>query len=352
MFYSQQHVNVQQPWKGRMPFAPDLQIDCANCPYGVCIEDRRTNRVKGRSTDFRLRQATITACTFDSFVPGCANDPAPDRTFNEYLGQLRKNSFNAGVANFGAGFKFEGNAVNKVEGDVFELLEAAALWNAAAAWNRFMETGLWTSQSFTQPVASVATPARKVAIVKLPRGYNATKLFRPDVRATIQAFEHSMEMADMTLGLSSPDIVALRLPHPLPPGLEIFLEDLPNLNSANLAALEDAHALLEGQVDSSGFLMAIAVKRTTRSDRLYQPLYEATVLKFLIEYVLRGSAMRFYAHMGSFEGANVEKAYKSGLLTSLIRGGMSQKAVDQTYLALSPRATAQSILDDLPRFPI
>ncbi|MFO3706374.1 Cfr10I/Bse634I family restriction endonuclease, partial [Xanthomonas codiaei] len=144
---------------------------------------------------------------------------------------------------------------------------------------------LWTSQSFTQPVASVATPARKVAIVKLPRGYNATKLFRPDVRATIQAFEHSMEMADMTLGLSSPDIVALRLPHPLPPGLEIFLEDLPNLNSANLAALEDAHALLEGQVDSSGFLMAIAVKRTTRSDRLYQPLYEATVLKFLIEYV-------------------------------------------------------------------
>lgn len=335
-----------------MPFAPDLVTDCASCPYGVCIEDRRENRVKGRNTSFRLRQSTVTACTFDSFIPGCDNDPSPDRTFDEYLGQLRKNSYNAGVANFGADFKFDGNAVSKVEGDVFELLEAAALWNAAAAWNRFMDSGVWTSQSFTKPVASIATPARKVAIVKLPRGYNATRLFKPEVRATIQAFEHSMELADMTLGLSSPDIVALRLPDPLPDALQGFLADIPNLSSANLVGLEAAHGLLEGQLDSSGFLMAIAVKRTTRSDRLYQPLYEATVLKFLIEYVLRGSAMRFYAHMGSFDGANVVKAYKSGLLTSLIRGGMSQRAVDQTYLALAPRATAQSILDDLPRFPI
>lgn len=265
---------------------------------------------------------------------------------------MRANSNGAGLLQFGDSFKLAISAVAKVEGDIFELLEAAALWNAAAAWNRFMDSGLWGSLSFTKPVASVATPARKIAIVKLPRGYDAIRLFKPDVRATIQAFEHALHMADMTLGLSSPDIVGVRLPHPLPLELSGFLSDMLNLNTQSILALEEAYRLLEGKLDSSAFLLAIAVKRTTRSDRLYQPLYEATVLKFLIEYVLRGAAFRFYAHLGSYEGANVEKAYKSGLLTSLIRGGMTQKAVDQLYHAISPRETAQSILDDLPRFPV
>jgi hypothetical protein len=76
------------------------------------------------------------------------------------------------------------------------------------------------------------------------------------------------------------------------------------------------------------------------------------VLKFLIEYVLRGATFRFYTHLGSYEGAAVEKAYKTALLTALIRGGPPQKAVDKLYHALAPRATAQSILDDLPSFPI
>jgi hypothetical protein len=59
--------------------------------------------------------------------------------------------------------------------------------------------------------------------------------------------------------------------------------------------------LLEDKIESTGFLFAIAVKRTTRSDRLYQPLFEANVLKYLIEVVLRGPAFRFYAHLNSFD---------------------------------------------------
>jgi hypothetical protein len=336
-----------------MPYFADPVLDCATCPYGDCIEDRRVNRVANRDTKFRLKQATILGCTFDSFVPGCDSDTNPDRTFDEYIGQMRMNATEAGKSKFpGGAFKLDTSAVAKVEGDVFELLEAAALWNAAAAWNRFMDTGLWTGESFTQPVASVATPTRKIAIVKLPRGYDATKLFKPEVRATIQAFEQAMTRNDVMLGLSSPDIVGVRLPHPLPPALGKFLVDTPRLDAANINALEWAYRDLEGQLDSSAFLLAIAVKRTTRSDRLYQPLYEATVLKFHIEYVLRGAAFRFYVHLGSYQGANVVKAYKAALLTSLIRGGTTARAVDKLYHAVSPRATAQSILDDLPLFPI
>lgn len=336
-----------------MPYVADTLLDCAACPYGECIEDRRINRVANRNTNFRLKQATILGCTFDSFVPGCDSDPDPTRTFDEYIGQMRLNANRAGASKFlGGAFKLEGSAIAKVEGDAFELLEAAALWNAAAAWNRFMDGGLWTSQSFTRPVAAIATPTRKIAVVKLPRGYDATRLFKPEVLATIKAFEQSLILNDVTLGLSSPDIVGVRLPHPMPAELAGFLVDVPRLDAVNLVALEEAYRLLEGKLDSSAFLLAIAVKRTTRSDRLYQPLYEATVLKFLIEYVLRGAAFRFYAHLGSYEGANVDKAYKSALLTSLIRGGTTAKAVDKLYHAISPRDTAQSILQDLPLFPI
>jgi hypothetical protein len=94
------------------------------------------------------------------------------------------------------------------------------------------------------------------------------------------------------------------------------------------------------------------VKRTTRSDRLYQPLFEANVLKYLIETVLRGAAFRFYAHLNSFAGADVEGHYKAASLISLMRGGTPSKAVDVLYLALRPRDSAQNILDDLPLFPV
>ena len=115
--------------------------------------------------------------------------------------------------------------------------------------------------------------------------------------------------------------------------------------------MQNAHKLLEGTIDSHGFLFAIAVKKSTRSDRLYQPLFEANVLKYLIEVVLKGSAFRFYAHLNTFAGADVQGRYKAASLISLSRGGMPAKAIDHLYLSERPRHMAQKILNDLPRFP-
>jgi hypothetical protein len=215
-----------------------------------------------------------------------------------------------------------------------------------------MDTGTWDSTVFSCPEGAVATSTRKVAIVKLPRGYDAIKLFKPDVQSAIRAHEHALELRGMELGLSSPDIVGVRLPHPLPMELNRFLQPIDGLDQNNLLLLENAHRLLEGRIEGTGFLLAIAVKRTTRSDRLYQPLFEANILKYLIEYVLRGAAFRFYAHLNSFEGADVAGHYRAASLVSLIRGGEPTKAVDILYLAERPKDTAQSILEDLPLFPI
>lgn len=334
-----------------MPFDFDASV-CQSCPHGLCFEDRRDNPVRGRDTKFRFRQQAAMHCTFGEFMPGCDNDALPNRTFEVYLNKFRQNGLNAGTQLFGKDFDLKPAAIAKVEGDVFELLEAGAFWNAAAAWNRYMDSGSWDSVSFQMPEGSVPTPTRKVAVVKLPRGYDATKLFRQEVRSSIQAHEHALKLRGLELGLSSPDIVGVRLPYPLPRELERFLAPINDLNPKNLLLLEEGYGLLEGMIEGSGFLFAIAVKRTTRSDRLYQPLFEANVLKYLIEVVLRGAAFRFYAHLNSFDGADVEGHYRAASLISLIRGGTPTRAVDVLYLALSPKESAQSILNDLPIFPV
>lgn len=335
-----------------MPYTVDHAALCPGCPYGFCIEDRRVNRVRGRNTEFRLKQTVAMRCTFGEFIPGTDNDPDPSRTFDEYLGQFRANSQAAGKILFNDGFNLSGSALAKVEGDVFELMEAAALWAAISHWNQHMDGAPWSSNVFTLPAGTVPTPTRKVAILKLPRGYDTTRLFKSEVRNNIQAHEAALKLRGMELGLSSPDIVGVRIPDPMPPEFAPFLQPLPNLGSEALTLLETIHQRVEGTLEGRSFLFAIAVKRTTRSDRLYQPLFEANVLKYLIEEVLRGAAFRFHVHMGSFEGADVVGHYQAASLVSLIRGGEPVKAVNSTYLAERPRDTAQTILNDLPLFPL
>lgn len=335
-----------------MPFNFDHADVCQNCPYGGCSEDRRVDRVRGRDTQFRFKQRSSMHCTFDAFMPGTDNDPDLTRTYDTYLNQFRSNALTAGNVVFGSAFDVKSSAIAKVEGDVFELLEAGALWAATSAWNNFMDTGIWNSQAFVCPPGAVATPTRKMAIVKLPRGYDATRLFKPEIRAAIQAHESALRLRGMELGLSSPDIVGVRLPYPLPPSLSAFMSPVADLTQPNLDLLESAHRLLEDKIDATGFLLAIAVKRTTRSDRLYQPLFESNILKYLIEFVLRGAAFRFYAHLGSFDGADVVGRYRAASLISLIRGGTPGPAVDALYHALRPRDSAQSVINDFPLFPI
>ena len=334
-----------------MPFNFDHNSLCPSCPFGFCIEDRRSNPIPGRKTRFRLKQQTAQACTFQDFVPGTDTDPEPNRTFDDYIGKFRSNAVEAAVTLFGETQAISVSALAKVEGDVFELLEAAAMWNAASVWNHYMDSSMWTSKVFTIPKGAVVTPTRKIAIVTLPRGYDATRLFKTDVRASIRAHEEALKLREMELGLSAPDIVGLRIPHPTPSEFEPFLSPLPNLSDQYRKRLETAYQDIEGTLDGRSFLFAVAVKRTTRSDRLYQPLFEANILKYLIDFVLRGAAFRFHVHMGSFDGANVQEHYKAASLVSLIRGGDPSLAVDSLYLAAGPATAAQVILDDLPLFP-
>lgn len=126
-----------------------------------------------------------------------------------------------------------------------------------------MSTNVWPASTFVRPAGTIATPLRRVAIVKLPRGYDSTRLLTPDARAAYAAFQHSLSLQGMHLRLSSPDIVGLRIPEPMPAAYTQFLSPLSNLSVPSLTQLVEAHAKVEGTIEGRNFLFAIAVKTST-----------------------------------------------------------------------------------------
>lgn len=317
-----------------------------------CLIDTRGGGIKGRRTEFQVTQRRVMDCALDEFVPGTDGDPDASRPFAFYRTQAYENTRRAGAVIWSDGFKLSQQQLAKVDGDVYEMMEAAALWNAAAAWNTYMDTGDWNSTVFRRPENAVATPARKVAIVKMARGADTTKLLSPAARAEYRAFEVGLQSRGMELKLSTPDILGLRIPDPMPPGFAPFMSPLPDLKAFSQDVLETAWQGIQGTLEGRHFLFAIAVKTSTRSDRLYQALFEANVLKYILGYVLRGPAIRFHAHLETFANADVAGRYKAASMTSLLAGGVPSKAVDFLYKALSPRDTAQMILDELPTYPL
>ncbi|MEM1144068.1 MAG: Cfr10I/Bse634I family restriction endonuclease [Pseudomonadota bacterium] len=292
-------------------------------------------------------------CAFEAFVPGTDSDPDPNRPYKYYREQAKDNAQRAGDIIWGANdFVLTPQQRSKVDGDIYEMMEAAALWNAAATWNQFMETGHWSSTTFTKPTSAVPTPKRRVAIVKMARGADTTLLLNPEARAEYHAFETALRARDMELKLSTPDILGLRIPDPMPPSFGCFSQPLADLKTANQELLETAWQSIQGTLEGRHFLFAVAVKTSVRSDRLYQALFEANVLKYILGYILRGPAIRFHAHIESFEGADVVGRYRAASMTSLLAGGTPTKAIDLTYKSLKPRDTAQMILDTLPDFPL
>ena len=116
-----------------MAFDFEHSTTCPTCPYGGCSDDLRANPVRNRTTRFRFKQVSAMNCTFAEFMPGTDNDPDPTRLYSEYLAKFQRNALLAGPVLFGTEFDVGTSAIAKVEGDVFELLEAGALWSAASA---------------------------------------------------------------------------------------------------------------------------------------------------------------------------------------------------------------------------
>jgi hypothetical protein len=236
-----------------------------------------------------------------------------------------------GRARFGQDFRVTGNQVAKVDGDVFEAIVGAIHWNTAAIWNQRMRGQDAPLPARYPRSATVPDPRRQVAALALPRGYDWVRLLTPEARQTIQDLRDRIAVEGLGLPTSTPDLLIVDIPHAME-GLAEFTTPLANMSPESQRRLRVAHQAFEGQVKPDGFVLAMAVKKSLRSDRLYQPLYEANIMQLLLEGQLGAPRVEFEVHTLADAGTAARETYSAASLAAIATGAeIRHRAVRELY---------------------
>lgn len=314
-----------------MPFAFDPALSTKLPPEQQPIEDRRDNPVRGRPTLFRLAQANMLAYTFPDFVPGFAAPGINRLPFAELLGRPIENAIRYGQQLYGQQFEVSSNQIAKVAGDIFQEVEAAILWNAAARWNSYMAGEPWPREPrYTRPTTE-PTERRQVAVVTLPRRYDWVELLTPSATNAIETVREELREHDLLLPTSTPDIVVCALPEECRLSPE-FQTEVPDLGHGSQQLLRGAHRLLTDRIEAGEIILAIALKKSLRSDRLYQPLYEANIMQLLLEGKLGAPQVDFEVHTLESAGTGARDTYRAASLGAVATGhARPHRAVRDLY---------------------
>lgn len=310
-----------------MPFAFDPALSHSLPEDERPIEDRRDNPVRGRPTQFRLAQANMLAYTFPDFVPGFTAPGINRLPFPELLSRPLENAQRYGKQVYGPHFGVSPNQIAKVAGDIFQLTEAAILWNAAARWNRYMaERGWENSRRLPEPTIK-PNPKRQIAAVRLPRSYDWVKLLESKDAEVIKQLRKELKAQDLELPTSPPGIIVTVLPEQCRPSAR-FLQEIPDLGHKSQKLLDKAHKDLEGLVSAKEIVLAISLSKSLRSDRVYQPLYEANMMQLLLGGLLGAPPVEFEVHTLDSAGTAARDTYRAVSLATVIpKNGKDDKNV-------------------------
>ena len=114
----------------------------------------------------------MVAYTYASYVPGFGPSSVNSLPFGDLVARPTENAQAEGRLFFGNDFVLSTGQVGKVEGDVFELLEASIMWNVAARWNRYMRGDPWPLAPRYPRPGGAREPERQVVALSLPREYD------------------------------------------------------------------------------------------------------------------------------------------------------------------------------------
>lgn len=293
------------------------------------ITDLRNAPVRGRDTQFRLAQQNMLAYTFEAALPGWGPAGLNSMPFLDVVRQCTSNALAEGALLYGADFEIKSAAVAKVTGDVYEVLTSGILWDAAAYWNRAMAGGSWvTSPRYSRPTVA-ADPKRQVAVLNLPRRYDWVRLLVPSAQEEIRRMRERLAAYQLTMPTSTPDLAVVVLPDHLWDD-DFWRTPVTRLGLAEQQVLGTAYRKLEGQVEPGEIILAMALKASLRSDRIYQPLYEANVMQLLLEGHLGAPRVEFEVHVLSAAGTDAERVYQAANLHSAF-GGDPHRAVRELY---------------------
>lgn len=298
-----------------MPFRFSREVT-RNQPIGErMILDLRDSPIRGRDTKFRLAQQNIEAYTFGAALPGWASGGLNSMSFKDVVARSLQNARDEGSFLYGDDFEVKPNAIAKVTGDIYETLTSAILWDVAARWNSYMLGRGWpATPRYPRPTVS-PSPRRQVGVLNLPRRYDWVRLLEPNAKAQIDDVRAVLAVDGLGMPTSTPDIAVIVLPEGAQTD-ELWRTPLGNLSLASQAVLSTAHGRVAGQVEPGEIILAMALKTSLRSDRLYQPLYEANVMQFLLEGRLGAPKVEFEVHVLSAEGTKAVDVYRAATLHS------------------------------------
>ncbi|MEV0269701.1 Cfr10I/Bse634I family restriction endonuclease [Hamadaea sp. NPDC050747] len=235
--------------------------------------------------------------------------------FAEVAKQPVLNAMDEGRLFFGPDFIVKSNAEAKVTGDIYEVVTSAILWETAAHWNNFMCGNGWpTSPRYARP-SILPSARRQIAVLNLPRRYDWVRLLVPNAREEIGRIREKLAKQSLTMPTSTPDIAIVVLPDESQQDL-FWRSPLTNLSRQSQQVLGTAHRRVEGKVEPGEIILAMALKSSLRSDRLYQPLYEANVMQFLLEGHLRAPRVEFEVHALTTDGTGAERIYQAASIHS------------------------------------
>ena len=103
------------------------------------------------------------------------------------------------------------------------------------------------------------------------------RLLTADAVARVTQLREHLSEGEMTMPTSTPDIVLVRMPDGgvAADGVEAVRTDLPGLDHDAQRVVTSAHQWFEGAIEPNRLMAGVAIKKSLRSDRLYQQLYEA-----------------------------------------------------------------------------
>src|SRR5699024_526701 len=276
-----------------------------------------------------LLQGNMLAYTFGAGIPGWAVSGLNNMRFHEVVSHPVANARDEGNHLYGNDFRVNSNSVAKVTGDIYETLNSAILWDAAAHWNNYMLGGSWpTAPRYARPTVR-PSPSRQVAVVNLPRRCAWVRLLEPQAKARIADLRDRLGINGLTMPTSTPDIAVVVLPKELREHA-LWRTPVENLGLASQETLAKAHARLADLVEPGEIILAMELKSSLRSDRLYQPLYEANVMQLLLEGHLGAPRVEFEVHALTAEGTGAVSIYTAASLHS---AGTTQahRAVRELY---------------------
>lgn len=309
-----------------------------------CIVDVRNKPIKDRDTKFQLAQQNMLAYTFGEFIPGFAAHTVNTMSYREVVERPVKNADEEGHLFFDRDYSVSANARAKVDGDIFETVSASIMWNIAARWNRYMAGGSWAARSGYPKPPLRPDPSRQVAVLNLPRNFDWVRLLTPNATASITGLRNELATSGLRLPTSTPDLAVVVLPQAFRSD-DKWRTDLADLTRPNQAVLQLAYRDLLGSVEPAEILLAVAFKRSLRSDRLYQPLYEANIMQLLLEGHLGAPQVEFEVHTLGHLGTDARSTYEAASLYSVLAPErVKHRAVRELYEPQSAQEVARRLL--------